>query len=148
MKIMKIILILMLTAIAPASAGIYKWTDSEGRVHFGDQPANSETATELNIIIKKNTGVTNSSGHKKDREYLLKKIDKDKEEKAKKRSKRLAEANKRKRKCDAYRASYQSQIQSNRSYYMSPDGERTYLSDKERSARKKKLSKGVSKYCR
>jgi len=145
---MKNFFILMLFIISPVSAGIYKWTDSEGRVHFGDQPVNAEAATELNITIKNNTGVTNSSGHKKDREYLLKKIEKDKEKKAKKRSKRLAEANKRKRKCDAYRVSYQSHIQSNRSYYMSPDGERTYLSDKERSTRKKKLSKAVSKYCR
>ncbi len=141
-------LILMLVLISPVSAGIYKWTDSEGHVHFGDHPVNSETATELNITIDNNSGVTNSSGHKKDREYLLKQIEKDKEEKAEKRSKKLAEANKRRRKCDAYQASYQSHIQSNRSYYMSPDGERTYLSDKERSARKKKLSKGVSKYCR
>ncbi len=145
---MKKILILMLGVISPVSAGIYKWTDSEGHVHFGDKPVNSEAATELNITINNNAGVTNSSGHKKDREYLLKQIEKDKEEKAEKRSKRLAEANKRKRKCDSYRASYQSHIQSNRSYFMSPGGERTYLSDKERLARKKKLSKGVSKYCR
>jgi len=145
---MKKILILMLGVISPVSAGIYKWTDSEGHVHFGDKPVNYEAETELNITINNNAGVTNSSGHKKDREYLLKQIEKDKEEKAEKRNKMLAEANKRKRKCDFYRAGYQSHIQSNRSYYISPDGERTYLSDKERSARKKKLSKGVSKYCR
>ncbi len=139
--------ILLLAFISPASAGIYKWTDSEGNIHFGYRPA-SESATELNIIINNKTGITNSSGNKKEREYLLKKIDKDKEEKAEKRSKRLAATKKRKRICDSYRRNYQSHIQSNRSFYMSPKGERTYLSDKERSAKKKKLSRGISKYCR
>jgi len=34
------------------------------------------------------------------------------------------------------------------SIIMSPDGERTYLCDKQRDDQKKQLSKGVAKYCR
>lgn len=144
---MKKFIALMLVILSPASAGIYKWTDSDGNVHFGDHPVNSESATELKIIINNKTGVTNSSGNKKDREYLLKKIEEDKQEDADKRSKRIASNKKRQKKCDAYRRSYQSHIQSNRTYKMSPDGERTYLSDAQRADRKKMLSKGISKYC-
>jgi len=145
---MKIIIVMMLFIMSPASAGIYKWTDNKGKVHFGDRPVNSESATEIKVNINRNTGVTNSSGNKKEREYLLKKIEKNKEEKAEKRSERLAKSKKRKKKCDAYRRNYQSHIQSNRTYRMSPKGERTYLSDKERDLRKKMLNKGISKYCR
>lgn len=143
----KYLLVLLITAL-PVNAGIYKWTDEHGNVHFGDQPINNQSATELNIRVNKKTGVTNTSGNNKDREDLLKQIAEDKEAKAEKKKKRIA-ANKKKRgMCNTYKSEYQNQIQSNRLYRMSPDGERTYLSDKGRAARLKKLKKGMAKYCR
>lgn len=138
----------MLLVVSPVSAGIYKWTDSDGNVHFGDRPAVVDSATELNIRINNNTGVTNSSGHKKEREYLLKRIEKDKKEDAEKKKKKLAAYKKRKKRCDSYRRLYQSHIQSSRTYSMTPEGVKTYYSEEERIARKIKLSKGISKYCR
>jgi len=145
---MKIFIVLTFLIVPSASAGIYKWTDSDGNIHFGDRPDTNDSATELNIKINKNTGVTNSSGYKKEREYLLKKIEKDKKEEAEKRKKKLAADKKRKKRCDSYRRSYQSHIQSSRTYSMTPDGVKTYLSNEERLASKKRLSKGISKYCR
>lgn len=140
-------IVLILLVVSPASAAIYTWTDSNGNVHFGDKPAANESATEVKISINKNTGVTNSSGNKVEREYLLKKIDENKQADAEKRKKQLALNKKNKKLCDNYKRRYQSFIQSNRSYTMSPDGERTYQSDEQRTQRKKDLSKGVAKYC-
>ena len=144
---MKKFIVLMLIVIPGANAGIYKWTDSDGNIHFGDRPSESSEATEVKITINKNTGITNSSGNKKEREYLLKKIGEEKQADAKTRKKRIALNKKHQRLCDRYRRNYQSLIQSNRSYTMSPDGVRTYQSDDQRTARKKKLSKGIKKYC-
>lgn len=138
----------MLFFATPVSAGIYKWTDSDGNIHFGDRPADLESATELKIKTNNRTGVTNSSSHKADREYLLKKIEEGKVATAEENKERIANNKKRRKLCDEYKRTYQNQIQSGRLYSMSPDGERTYLSDKDRAARKKKLTKGVSKYCR
>ena len=138
----------MLFFATPVSAGIYKWTDSDGNIHFGDRPADLESATELKIKTNNRTGVTNSSSHKADREYLLKKIEEDKVTAAEKNKERIASNKKRRELCDEYKRTYQNQIQSGRLYNMSPDGERTYLSDKDRAARKKKLGRGISKYCR
>jgi hypothetical protein len=145
---MKNIIILLLLMVSPVSAGIYTWTDSDGNVHFGDRPADSESAVELNITIKKDSGISNSSGNKKEREYLLKKIDEENKNDAEKKTKRIAENKKRKQKCDYYKRKYQNHIQSNRTYNMSPDGERTYLSDEQRADRKRKLAKSVSKNCK
>jgi len=145
---MKKFIILILVFVSPVSAGIYKWTDSDGNVHFGDRPADNASATELTIKSNNNTGITNSSGNKKEREYLLKQIEKNKQEEAKKTKKRTASDKKRKKRCDYYKRRYQSHIQSNRSYRMSPGGERTYLSAEQREAKKRKISNGVSKYCR
>lgn len=145
---MKKYLMLIVFVISPVNAGIYKWTDSDGNVHFGDQPVNTETATELKIQINNNTGVTNSSGNTKEREYLLKKISEDKEIDAEEKKKKLAKDKERRKLCDRYRSRLQVQNQSNRTFKMSPDGERTYLTDEQRDAQQKKLSKGVAQYCR
>lgn len=145
---MKKIVFLMLLIATPVSAGIYKWTDSDGNIHFGDRPVDLESATELKIKTNNRTGVTNSSSHKADREYLLKKIDEDKAAAAEKNKERIASNKKRRKQCDEYKSAYHHQIQSNQLYTMGPDGKRTYLSDKERAARKKKLTKGISKNCR
>jgi len=140
-------IMLLLIVIAPVNAAIYTWTDSKGNVHFGDKPVDNESATEVKISINKNTGVTNSSGNKSEREYLLKKIDEEKQEDAEKRKKQLALNKKNKKLCDNYKRRYQNLIQSNKSYTMTPDGERTYQSDEQRATRKKQLSKSVAKYC-
>lgn len=144
---MKKLIILLMFISSPVSAGIYTWTDSNGNVHFGDKPAD-DSATEVKISINKNTGVTNSSGNKADREYLLKKIDEEKQADAEKRKERIALNKKNKKLCDNYKRRYQNLIQSNKSYTMTPDGERTYQSDEQRTIRKKQLSKSISKYCR
>ena len=145
---MKQYILVLSLVITPVSAGVYKWTDEDGNVHFGDRPANLDSATEITIRSDNNTGVTNSSGNKKEREYLLRKIEEEKLADVEKRKKRSAEEKKRKKRCNYYKSRYQSHIQSNRTYRTSPEGERYYLTDEERAARKKKLSKNVAKYCR
>ncbi len=144
---MKKLIVLLIIISSPVSAGIYTWTDNNGNVHFGDKPVDNHSATEVKISINKNTGVTNSSGNKADREYLLKKIDEEKQDDAEKKKEKIALNKKNKKFCDNYKRRYQSLTQSNKSYTMSPDGERTYQSDEQRVSRKKDLSKGISKYC-
>jgi len=143
-----IILLVSLSFVGDATAGIYRWTDENGNVHFGDKPVDAGSATELKIDASRKSGITNSSGNRSEREYLLKKIEEEKQEQAEAKSKRLAEKKERQAKCNALKSNYQAHIQSNRSYRMSPDGERTYLSDAERTARNNNLKKAISKYCR
>ncbi len=140
-------MIILLVIISPVSAGIYKWTDENGNVHFGDQPVDKESATELNIRIDNHTGVSNSSGNKKEREFLLKQIDEEQEAHAEKRKKRIALNKKYRKLCNNYKRRYQSHIQSSKTFIMSPDGERTYYSDKQRAEKLKSINKGIAKYC-
>ena len=141
------IIVLLISISTSASAGIYKWTDSNGNVHFGDKPVNNPAATEMNIKVNKNAGVTNSSGNKVDREYLLKKIDEKKQDDAEKRKEKRELNKKHKMLCNNYRVEYENQIRANALFKMDANGERDYLSDKERAARKKKIQKGINKYC-
>ena len=138
----------MLLLSSSVSAAIYKWTDSDGNIHFGDKPVDQDSATELNIKINDHTGVAHSSGRNKDREYLLKKINERKQEAAEQRKKSQALLKRNEKLCANYKVRYQIQIQSNTLYTMSPDGERSYLSDEQRAARKGTLETVMAKYCR
>lgn len=130
-----------------ASTTIYKWTDRDGNVHFGDRPDNIENATELKIKISNSTGVKNSSGNNKEREYLLKKIAEDEKADAEKRIKKVANDKKRRMLCNNYRSELQAYTQSNRVYKVAPDGERTYLTEQQRAVNTNKFKKAVAKYC-
>lgn len=61
---MRIILALMLVFSAVASAEIYKWTDENGQVHFGDRPTESVKAETVEIREQK-TGSMVSESQKK-----------------------------------------------------------------------------------
>lgn len=132
----------------PAFAEIYKWTDSEGNVHFGDRPTDVKSATQLNIKINKNSGVSTPTHRNKERAYLLKKIEEKKQADAEKKKENKATRKKRKQACNSYKRHYQSMLQSNRSYTMTPDGVRTYQSNEQRTKRMRELKRSISKHCR
>lgn len=140
-------LLLIALYVFPVNAGVYKWTDKDGNVHFGDRPVNKETATELTIETNNAAGITNSSGNKEERDYLLKKIAEEKQARIEKRKKKNAENKKRLKYCNDYRHRLQNHIRSNSSFTTAANGERNYLSEGQRAERKKMLSKGVAKYC-
>lgn len=146
-KSVKPFFILFALITAPVQAGIYTWTDENGNVHFGDAPADEKSAVELNIRTNNQTGIANSSGNTAEREYLLKRIEKEKAAEQKKQKKQVKKDKKYKKLCKRYRSRLQVHLQTNRTYTMSPDGERTYYTDEQREQKKKKIEKGISKYC-
>ena len=103
-------LLISISFVVDAAAGIYRWTDENGNVHFGDKPVDAGSATELKIDASRKSGITNSSVNKFEREYLLKKIEEEKQEQAEARSKRLAERKQRRVKCNALKSDYQAHI--------------------------------------
>ena len=138
---------LALFAIASSHAEIYKWTDSEGNVHFGDRPADESSATELDINTDK-AGITHSSGNTEARELMLKTIDADRRIEAK-RNKELARMQaKRQEKCRRYQDKYQRHQRSTHTYRKSADGEYQFYSNDEHDALRVRLKANVDKYCR
>lgn len=133
---------------AQLHAGIYKWTDENGNVHFGDRPASTDNATELDVQTDNSAGITNSSGNTKEREYLLKSIEKEKAADAKKQKKQAEKNKKYKKLCRRYQSRLQIHLQTNKTYTMSPDGERAYYTQQQREEKLRRIQKGVKKYCR
>ena len=77
---MKIFLIAIFLMASPVTAGIYKWTDEKGNVHFGDRPVNQGAATELIYDTESRAGITNSSGNNKERNRMAKELEDDRKE--------------------------------------------------------------------
>ncbi len=47
----RFLLLAMLIASAPAGAGVYKWTDAQGRVHYSDDPPPEAKAQQIKVKI-------------------------------------------------------------------------------------------------
>lgn len=54
---------LLLAALVPAAfAGVYKWTDAAGRVHYGDVPKVGATALPIHPVPEPANAPLNGSG--------------------------------------------------------------------------------------
>ena len=138
---------LLCIASTQSMAEIYKWTDSEGNVHFGDRPENTSEATQLEYDTSK-AGITNSSGNTEARELLLKTIEADRKD-ANERRRELAQQNaERQRLCARYKEKYDLHLRSTHTYKMRPDGEYDFYSEEQHDALREKLKAGVDRHCR
>ncbi len=51
MSALRFLLLVMLIAPLPAVAGVYKWTDAQGRVHYSDSPPPEAKAQQIKVRI-------------------------------------------------------------------------------------------------
>jgi len=145
---MKYFCALFLLLSTSVFAEIYKWTDANGNVHFGDNPDNKQKATELNIDVESRSGVTHSSGRNKHRDLLLKQSAEARAEKAEKKKKYREKIKKMKRKCALARDNLRQHTQASGVYKVNSKGERQYYSNEQRAKSEKRLRRSIKKYCK
>ena len=51
-----LVVLLIAVCAMPAAAGVYKWTDAEGRVHYSDSPPPDQKAAQVKIKVPSITG--------------------------------------------------------------------------------------------
>ena len=148
------LLVLVLTLMSfTVNAGIYKWVDKDGNVHFGDN-ADHRDAEELNIdggadkkSNNENTGDEELTRDEK-RQRLLDVMNEDREERNS-----LKEEERRKQKNKKIRcAQLKDKLRTSKSatglYNLDKDGKRVFLSHKDRSKAESSLRKRIDKHCR
>ncbi|HEX5765598.1 MAG TPA: DUF4124 domain-containing protein [Woeseiaceae bacterium] len=139
---------LAMAGAVPAS-DIYKWTDAEGNVHFGDRPSGASTEERLAInstptdpdrvrdIVQARTDSRTersvAEAAAKAAEPTAKEI-------------RAAEAE-RKEKCNKYKDRLQKFVTSRRLYRQDENGERVYLDEEETLAARARVQEQVLEYC-
>jgi len=149
MRILNIVLFCSLfIASTFVNAVVYKWTDKEGNVHYGDKPVVQQKATELNINTKARSGFSVSSDKKKARDQLLEEFKEDREARNKKRNdKRVAKKKLRKR-CARARDSLKRYREASGVYKLNKKGERVFYSKEARAKKERAYNKAIKKHCR
>lgn len=143
-----IVTFLMLVVTGSALAGeIYKWTDAEGNVHYGDIPVGMQSER-LSITSKP----TNNARVQATTQARVDASAKQREEAAKLRAgptpaELRAEANERAEQCTAHRAQLQKFLRSRRIYREDENGERVYMDEAEMQATRERAENQVEEYC-
>lgn len=139
------------TTIAAGASEIYKWTDVDGNVHYGDRPAGEYAdSTERLQIVSRPTDpgqVQAMIDARHERQETAAQVREKKAEEEKSYSATKAEAADRAKQCASARDSLQKYIQSRRLYRLDDSGERVYLDEQQMQDARNRMQARVEEYC-
>lgn len=144
---MRTVVLLVLAGLSFTSmAEIYKWTDAQGNVHYGDKPVRQ--AEQMHIPEEKsgNFGLT-SEQRKARREKLLQVMQEDRQEKEKQKAEKQKKRDKLNRQCILAKDQLKRYQKGGRIYNLDDKGKRIYMSDKERDEAVQHLQDAIRKHC-
>jgi len=142
--------VMALTLASGAMANeIYKWTDEDGNLHYGDRPTGVITEERLAMTYNRTNGgavqkrvqarVEATTAREEARTEAAA-ADQEAEENA-------AIAAERERKCERSRTRLETYLQSRRLYRTDDNGERVYLDDGQRTEARRKAEEQVAEFC-
>jgi uncharacterized membrane protein len=147
-RILRVLIIVSLVGPA-AGAGVYKWVDEQGRVHFGDRPQ-SEAAMEMQIKIdpRSSPPAATEAERARNRKRLLEMYQEDREAKKEAAKKQKEERAQRAAECKRTRSKLAQYSNAAGLYEDGEGGERRYLSFEARDRYMAGLRQEVGKLCR
>ena len=141
---------LALTASAGTMASeIYKWTDEDGTVHYGDRPSGAATEQRLALTYQRTTGasVERQVQAQADRLAARQESRAAADAEAQQAAEAAAEEEARAKRCEQYRAQLQTMLQARRLYREDDDGERVYLDDDQRAEARTRAEELIAETC-
>ena len=127
---------------------IWKWTDEDGNVHYGDRPTGD--ASEERLAITSRPTDSSRVQARVESRYQTKKEAEEaaaKEPQGPTEEELAAQAAERKQKCDTYKARLQKFVTSRRLYRQDENGERVYLDEEQMQAARERVENKVQEYC-
>jgi len=139
-------LLLISTSISIQAADVYKWVDEQGRIHYGDKPADDSA---LSVEVEPETPTVDPEEEKRrrKRDKLLEQFADERREQAEEAQRLAAEKAERQRECERTRKQLWQYEHSPYLYDTNADGERRILDDAERAAEEDKLRRFLKKNC-
>lgn len=130
-------------------AGIYRWVDTDGRVHFGERPpAQADQSDEVVIRNQEPSSAPANVDRKKSRDRLLEQYQRERYEKKQQAEKRRQEKKKLEKMCDDARERLSTYTRGGALYERLPNQKRRYLSEAERNAAIAATRKEIKKLCK
>lgn len=151
----KILLLLVISLLASnAYADVYKWVDSTGKVHYGDQPPPSNKTQKLRVETP-SSATPPAEGAKApvskslaDKEIEFQKRRVEAEEAQKKQEKQASEAKQKQENCVNARANLRNLQNNGRITTYDEKGERVFLDDAARQQATERAQKEVDTWCK
>lgn len=131
-------------------AGLNKWVDAEGKVHYSDTPppeVKTQSVRNISGAGQPEAPASYSPKSIAEREADLKKSKLEKEEAAQKRAQENANAEIKKRNCEAARNNQRAIEEGSRITSYDEKGERIYLDDDARAQRLEEARKAIAANC-
>ena len=140
-------LMLAVTAAGPAAAGdIFKWTDEDGNVHFGDVPV-SEESEKVAIQSRPTNPARVQANVQSGADAVAKAAEAAAAPAGPSPEELQAQADARAEKCSTSRTLLQKFVTSRRLYRQDENGERVYLDEDEMQAARERVENQVQDYC-
>jgi hypothetical protein len=137
-------LVLGLSAAAAVNAGVYTWTDADGRVHYSDKPVAGAQTLDIRTAPTDPTRIEAERKQAEEKQAA----DADAQKKAAEVAKLASDdAAKRDENCKKAQSRRSAITSAQRPYRTAPDGERHYLSAEEIDAEIKEAEAGVAQWC-
>jgi Skp family chaperone for outer membrane proteins len=152
-RLLTIVLALAFSGAATAQA--YKWTDSNGRVQYGDTPPGD--ATNVTRLRGPTSGSASAPEATKDAagkdkpltpEQAFKKRQQEREEADQKAGQERAQAEQKRANCEQARASLRQLESGQRVSTVNAAGERVFLDDDQRASSLARAQKSVAEWCK
>lgn len=138
----RLICICLLLLPALSAAEIYRWTDANGQIHFGEQPGAGAQRIEVKPQVVERDAAT------REREERLRKVlDARSQEQAAVQQKQAQKNAKRNEECSKLRQSLAELEQGGVFFSQDAQGERTYYSDQQVEAARSNLAAKLSSNC-
>ena len=135
-------------SLAGPIAGIYKWTDASGKVHYSDIPPPQMQVQSLKGVSAGQAETTAQATRSLDEKNQAYQKRRDESEQARAKSEKEAEQARIKREnCDKARRNLSAMQNTPRVYTASPSGQRSYMDDSARTRAMVNSQKAVSEYC-
>lgn len=140
---------LICTATLSVAGKIYKWTDSEGNIHYGERPPNGQSQQIRVPSAPPSSGAAAAtpSSPADSRKNLLDAFDKERADKAEATAKADKEKAVRDKNCSNARKRVASLSIGGRIYDITEEGERRYLEEADIQARLGEARKAVEQWC-
>lgn len=153
MKSKQIALLCAAMAMTVASGAmaneIYKWTDENGTVHYGDRPSGASTEERLAMTYSRtnNAAVQQRVQARVDATAARREARNAAAEAAEEAAEQEATAAERAQACERARARLETYLQSQRLYRTDENGERVYLDDAQRENARQKAEEQITEHC-
>lgn len=139
--------LILLTYSFHLTAGVYKWVDEKGNVHYGDKPQ-ADVAVPVQIDKVPTQSTADRESRQELRQRVTDSLEEDRLAKQEEREKQKKQREKRLKECNWLKDRQKRYQGAAGLYQLDKDGNRVFLSDDSRKQTEKKLQRQINKACR